>query len=276
MPCLTIHDALINVETWGTGAPLVLLHGFMGSVRTWDAHLPAFGEQFRVIAPDLLGHGLSEAPADPERYSMAYCVADLTAILDYYHLDRVHLLGYSMGGRVALSFAVHHPERVASLILESASPGIADPIERQTRVMADVALAERLEHDSLASFVDYWERLPLFASQRRLPDYTQASLRSQRMQNSARGLANSLRGLGTGVQLSLWDRLVEVAAPTLLITGELDTKFVKIGQTMAQELPNAQLVVVPGAGHTVHLEQPVAFNRLVLDHLAECSVNERP
>jgi 2-succinyl-6-hydroxy-2,4-cyclohexadiene-1-carboxylate synthase len=276
MPCLTIADALINVETWGSAAPLVLLHGFMGSARTWQENLPAFTDQYRVIAPDLLGHGLSAAPPDASRYSMACCIADLAAILDHYRLDRVHLLGYSMGGRVALSFAVAYPERVASLILESASPGLADPVERRRRVAVDEALAERLEHDGLAAFVDDWERLPLFASQRRLPAHTQAALRSQRMQNNARGLANSLRGMGTGVQPSLWDRLAGVAMPTLIVVGALDSKFVDIGQAMAQRLPQARLAIVPGAGHTVHLEQPIAFDRLVLDHLAEHSVNERP
>jgi 2-succinyl-6-hydroxy-2,4-cyclohexadiene-1-carboxylate synthase len=276
MPCLTVHDALINVETSGSGAPLVLLHGFMGSARTWDAHLPTFAGRYQVIAPDLLGHGLSAAPADSARYRMACCIADLAAILDHYRLDRVHLLGYSMGGRVALSFTVAHPERVASLILESASPGLADPEERRKRVTADEALAERLERDGLAAFVDNWEQLPLFASQRHLPAQTRAALRSQRMQNNAGGLANSLRGMGTGAQPSLWDRLAGVAMPTLLVVGALDPKFVDIGQAMAQRLPQARLTIVPGAGHTVHLEQPAAFERLVLDHLAECGVSGRP
>jgi 2-succinyl-6-hydroxy-2,4-cyclohexadiene-1-carboxylate synthase len=248
----------------------------MGSARTWQAHLPAFTDRYRVIAPDLIGHGLSAAPADSAHYSMARCIADLAAILDYYRLDSVHVLGYSMGGRVALSFAVAHPERVASLILESASPGIADPEERRKRVTADEALAERLERDGLAAFVDHWEHLPLFASQRHLPAQTRAALHSQRMQNNAGGLANSLRGMGTGVQPSLWDRLAGVTMPTLIIAGALDVKFVDIGQAMAQRLPQARLAIVPGAGHTVHLERPAAFERLVLDHLAECGVSGRP
>jgi 2-succinyl-6-hydroxy-2,4-cyclohexadiene-1-carboxylate synthase len=276
MPCLTINDALINVETWGSGTPLVLLHGFMGSARTWEMHLPAFTDQHQVIVPDLLGHGLSEAPVDPSRYNMACCIADLAAILDYYHLDRVHLLGYSLGGRIGLAFAIKYPDRVGSLVLESASPGIADPIERRKRVAADEALAEWLERDRLAAFVDYWERLPLFASQTHLPAHVQAALRSQRMQNRVEGLANSLRGVGAGAQPTLWDRLTGVALPCLVIVGALDAKFIDIGQAIVQRLPKARLVVVPGAGHTVHLEQPVAFDRLVLDHLADHSVTYRP
>jgi 2-succinyl-6-hydroxy-2,4-cyclohexadiene-1-carboxylate synthase len=275
MPCLTVNDALINVETWGAGTPLMLLHGFMGSARTWDAHRPAFNGRYQVIAPDLLGHGLSEAAATPARYNMSCCLADLATVLDYYHVDRVHLLGYSMGGRIALSFAVKYPDRIASLVLESASPGMADLAERQKRVVADEAFAERLEHEGLAAFVDHWERLPLFASQRHLPAHTLAAHRAQRMQNSVTGLANSLRGIGAGVQPSLWDRLESVAAPSLLLVGALDTKYMDIGRAMVQKLPKARLVVVPGAGHTVHLEQPVEFDRLVLAHLAEHSVNYR-
>ncbi len=275
MPCLTINDALIKVETWGSGTPLVLLHGFMGSTRTWSDHLAAFTERYQVIAPDLLGHGLSNSPAHPARYSMACCIADLAAILDYYHLDRVHLLGYSLGGRIALSFAVKHPARVASMVLESASPGIGDALERRKRVAADEALAERLERDGLAAFVDYWERLPLFASQTHLPGHIRAVLHSLRMQNNVEGLANSLRGVGSGAQPSLWDQLPGLGVPSLLVVGALDAKFIDIGQATVQRLPKARLVVVPGAGHTVHLEQPAAFDRLVLDHLDEHTINYR-
>ena len=273
MSRLNINDLHFNVEMQGSGEPLILLHGFMGSTRTWDRHLPAFSNHAQVIAVDLLGHGLSDVPPTPARYQMERCTIDLAAIFDHFGLNSVHLLGYSMGGRVALSFAAAYPDRVRSLVLESSSPGIAHPAERASRVARDEAQAEQLERDGLAAFVDYWEKLPLFTSQASLPDAIRANLRSHRMQNSVIGLANSLRGLGTGVQPSLWDRLAGLDMPSLLIVGALDAKYLEIGQAMTGRLPKARLAIVPEAGHTVHLEQPDRFDRLVLDHLAQFSAN---
>lgn len=264
---LTVNGLGYNVEAGGAGEPLVLLHGFTGSAANWRELAAAWAARFQTIAPDLPGHGGTEAPADPARYAMAHCVADLAGLLDQLDLSAVHVLGYSLGGRVALHFAAAHPERVRALILESASPGLATAEERAARIAADEALAARLERDGLAAFVGYWERLPLFASQARLPAEARAALRVQRLQNNPVGLANSLRGLGTGVQPSLWERLPEIRLRTLLIAGALDEKFTAIARQMAARLPQAGLEIVPEAGHTVHLEQPKAFQRLIAEFI---------
>ena len=264
---LTVNGLGFTVEAGGSGEPLVLLHGFTGSAASWRAHRPALEARHRVVAPDLLGHGGSDAPADPARYAMAPTVADLAGLLDQLELRAILLLGYSMGGRVALHFAAAHPERVRGLILESASPGLATAAERAARIAADEALAARIEREGLAAFVDHWERLPLFAGQAQLPAEVRAALRTQRLANNPAGLANSLRGLGTGAQPSLWDRLPEIRTPALLMAGALDEKFTAIAQQMAAALPTARLAIVPAAGHTVHLEQPEAFQRLVTEFI---------
>src|SRR5450432_1341420 len=194
MPRYTVHGIQFNLSDYGSfGAdlPLLLLHGFMGSAGSWPPHIPALSAKSRrVLALDLLGHGLTDSPADPARYSMPHCSADFAALLDQLGLKRVTVLGYSMGGRTALHFALTYPQRVAALILESASPGLADQSERQARVASDEALALRLERDGLPAFVNYWERLPLFASQARLPAETQNAVRQGRLANNAQGLAN--------------------------------------------------------------------------------------
>src|SRR5262249_12915331 len=153
----------LNVESTGSGDPLVLLHGFTGSAATWKSHAEVFSHKFLVIAVDLHGHGISESPVDPRRYAMEYCAEDLIAILGHFALERINLLGYSMGGRVALHFAVNHPDRVQSLILESASPGLEDPQARIDRRADDEFIAKRIEKEGLESFVEYWGNLPLFA-----------------------------------------------------------------------------------------------------------------
>src|SRR5581483_1844933 len=150
--------------------PLVLLHGFTGSASGWGALLDKLAVAgFHVIAIDMLGHGQSDVPADPSRYSIEHCQADITGILQQLDIQpgEAILLGYSMGGRIALYSAFSGYFR--ALILESASPGIADPSEREQRRLSDIALADRIERDGITSFVHYWENLPLFASQHTLP-----------------------------------------------------------------------------------------------------------
>ncbi len=267
MPAIAVNGIRLNLERVGAGPPLVLLHGFTGSAATWTPHLDAFAGHFSVIAVDLPGHGASDTPADPARSGMKQCVADLLALFDRLEIERVSLLGYSMGGRVALNLAIAAPERIRALVLESASPGIADLEERLARRRSDAALADMIEREGIEAFVDYWERLPLFASQAALPAATRDRQRAQRLANTARGLATSLRCIGTGMMAPLHDRLGEIQFPVLLIAGELDEKYFRLGQDIAGALPTARLVVVPDGGHATHLEQPEVFHRHVLEFL---------
>jgi 2-succinyl-6-hydroxy-2,4-cyclohexadiene-1-carboxylate synthase len=248
------------------GLTLLLLHGFTGSAAGWGAHLDAFAASgLRVIALDMLGHGGSDAPADPTRYRFEHVRGDVLAALcalDVEPRDTV-LLGYSMGGRMALHAALGASFR--GLILESASPGLATEEERAARRISDEALAARIERDGIAPFVDEWERLPLFASQSLLPDETRDALRQERLRNTPFGLANSLRGAGTGAQPPLHDALPTLTTPTLLLAGEHDEKFSRIAWQIAEHLPNAEARIVLDAGHTVHLEQPDLFDALVTE-----------
>lgn len=245
---------------------LVMLHGFTGSAASWGSHLDILAIYgLRVIAFDLPGHGQSDMPTDPGRYALECCQQDILAALQKFGVQRgeAMLLGYSMGGRIALYTAFSGFFR--ALILESASPGLADPAEREERRASDEALAARIERDGVEAFVDYWEKLPLFESQSRLPYEVRTALRKERLTNRAKGLVQSLRGAGTGVQSPLHARLPSLDIPVLLIAGELDTKFTTIARSMAQALPEAHMCIVPGAGHTVHLEQPGEFDALVGD-----------
>ena len=265
---LSVHGARLDVELREpAGAPvgtLTLLHGFTGSAAGWGAHLDSFAAAgLRVLALDMLGHGASDAPDDPCRYAIEHCREDILAALAQMGVGAggSALLGYSMGGRIALYTAFSG--YFAALILESASPGLATEAERSARRASDAALAERIERDGVPAFVNEWERLPLFASQHTVPVDRRAALRAQRLDNRAVGLANSLRGVGTGAQPSLWDNLPRLATPTLLIAGALDTKYTAIARQMAVRLPNAQFTIIPDAGHTPHFEQPAAFDEAV-------------
>jgi len=251
----------LHVEIDGAGSPIVLLHGFTGSARAWDEVAPHL--RARVIRVDLIGHGQSPSPPDPGLYTLDHATRDLTEVLDRLGLERVDLLGYSMGGRVALHFAVHAQHRLRRLILESASPGIEDAAERARRVASDDALAERILRDGLPAFVEEWEQQPLLRPAAHVSQTARARQHELRLQNDPLGLANSLRGMGTGQQEPLWSQLPSLDVPAHLVVGQNDTRYCAVAERMRSTLPRATLEVVPEAGHTVHADQPAAFVKVV-------------
>ena len=262
-----VNGVHLHVETWGSGPPLLLLHGFTGSAATWAPHLPCFAARARVVALDLLGHGESDAPRDADRYRMARAAEDLAAVLDGLGIDAAAVLGYSMGGRLALYLASAAPERVRALIAVSASPGVRDEEARRARRINDAALAAAIEREGVRAFVDRWEREPLFATQHGLPAAVRAAIRADRLRHSAVGLANSLRGMGQGAQPPLHDWLPGLRMPALIVAGALDSRYCGVAREMQASIPGSRLAIVPEAGHAPQWEQPVHFQRMVLSFL---------
>ncbi|MBC1411853.1 2-succinyl-6-hydroxy-2,4-cyclohexadiene-1-carboxylate synthase [Listeria welshimeri] len=257
---------LVNGQTYyvtntvnGEKPVLLMLHGFTGSNKTFQESITHLEEHFSIVAPDLLGHGKTDSPDEIARYSIERIVDDLVTILQELKIMQCFVLGYSMGGRVATAFASAHPEMVRGLILVSSSPGLAQKDLQESRVQADNRLADMLESEGIRSFVDYWEKLALFASQEILSDELKKRIRLERLAQNPNGLAMSLRGMGTGKQPSYWNHLADFTFPVLLMTGSLDEKFEKIAQEMQQLLPNSTHVTVQNAGHAVYLEQPNIF-----------------
>jgi 2-succinyl-6-hydroxy-2,4-cyclohexadiene-1-carboxylate synthase len=183
-------------------------------------------------------------------------------------VERAVWLGYSMGGRVALTRAAQAPQSVAGLILVGASPGIVEPRARATRAAADERLAAAIEQDGLAAFVDRWADLPIFASQARLGPQHAARMRRQRLCNDPDALAASLRHAGQGVMPPLFDALPGLRLPTLLVAGAMDEKYRALASDMADSLPDGEVSLVAGAGHAVQLEDPAALAGLVATWLA--------
>ncbi len=237
-----------------TTATLVL-HGFTGSAAAMvplTRRLPG-----PVLALDLAGHGVGPISDDPADYTMAAAVAGVVDAAA--HLGRFALVGYSMGGRVALHVALAHPDRVVALALIGARAGIDDPFERAERVAADNALADRIESEGIGWFTDHWSAQPLFATQRtRLSPDQLAQLRAQRLACDPRGLAHSLRGMGAGAVEPVGCHLGELSMPCALIAGADDAKFADIARHMAVAIPQATVCLLPDAGHAAHLEAPCA------------------
>lgn len=259
----------LNVDVAGAGPPLVLLHGFTGSARAWGDFGELLARSFTTIAVDIVGHGASDAPAALDHYQMPRAVADIVNAVRLAGYRRAHWLGYSMGGRTALHVAAAYPDAVARLVLIGASPGIDDPHERATRIASDEALANRIQREGIEPFVDYWEHIPLFATQRRLPTEVRARIRDGRLACSPQGLANSLRGMGAGAQDPLHARLRDLTMPALVIAGSDDAKYVDVGRKLAQAMHCAQFLSIPGVGHAAHIEAPGACADAVVPFLQE-------
>ncbi|WP_051062786.1 alpha/beta fold hydrolase [Ilumatobacter nonamiensis] len=226
---------------------VVLAHGFTQTARSWadiEARLHESTPGVVTQAIDLPGHGRA---GDVH--------TDLWGAAD--HLVRQGgagtYVGYSMGGRVSLHAALAHPELVERLVLIGATAGIDDADERAARRASDERLAERVEQIGVEKFIDEWLANPLFAG---LDE--ESAMRSDRLRNSAAGLASSLRTTGTGTQDPLWSRLGEVRCPTLVLVGEHDSKFRSLGERLTSGIDDSRLIVIEDAGHSVHLENPSA------------------
>lgn len=233
---------------------LTFIHGFTQTGRSWNPIVDDLARDHECLSLDAPGHGGSPDGAR----SLEQCGADVVE-----SSPGGVLIGYSMGARMALHAVLDQPHHFSGLVLVSGTPGIEDDAERHQRRIADDALADRIETIGVESFVDEWLTNPLFAGLT-----SDMAMRDDRIRNSARGLADSLRHAGTGTQSPQWGRLGSIKIPVLIVTGSLDPKFVEIGRRMGVLIPHSTLVSIDGAGHTVHLEKPLEFQATVREWLA--------
>jgi 2-succinyl-6-hydroxy-2,4-cyclohexadiene-1-carboxylate synthase len=256
---LAIAEYHFHYQSGGNpqGQPLLFLHGFMGDCQEFDPILPYFWDDFYCLVIDLPGHGQTEVMGDDSNYGMEKTAIALINFLDYFQLSKIGLIGYSMGGRLALYLALHFPEKFSHLILESASPGLQSAIARKKRIEHDAQWIKKLKNENFSEVLTEWYQQSLFNSLRNLPDFS--DLFARRLNNSPEKLAKSLQYLGTGQQMSLWEKLHQGSVPLLLLVGGQDHKFVAINQKIAVDYPQTQLIIFPHRGHNLHLEDSHDF-----------------
>lgn len=236
----------LHADHRGTGPRLALVHGFTQTRRCWGPIADDLAQDHELVLVDAPGHGRS-ADVALDLVDGGRAMAE--------HAGPATFVGYSMGGRFALHAALERPEMVRGLVLIGATAGIDDADERARRRDDDEVRARRIEEIGVARFLDEWLALPLFAGLT-----SAAACRDERLENTAGGLASSLRLAGTGTQQPSWGRLHTLTMPVLVVAGADDTKFTSLGERLVRAIgPRARLVTIEGAGHTAHLEQPDLF-----------------
>lgn len=235
----------------------LLLHGFTGAPEVFDTIVE--GLEPPVLAPALLGHGPSP-PLGSQTFQQE--IERLGALVRERLRGPAHLLGYSMGARVALAVLNEHPELFQSALLIGVNPGVQSEAERVERKQQDAAWRLMIENQGVDQFLDRWQSLPLFETQQQLPHVVLEAQRRLRQTHTKRGLCQALDVLGLGSMPNYWPKLGKLNRTVRLIVGERDHKFRHIGEVMIRELPHATLHVIPRVGHNVLLEAPWTIQEL--------------
>lgn len=267
MPLAAVNGVRLYYEATGRGRPVVFVHGFACGIRSWDPQVRALSRTYRVVAYDVRGHGLSDAPPDAASYSQPTSVEDLRGLLAHLKMRRASVVGLSMGGNIALNFALAYPALVSALVVAdtgAGSDGTDDWVEGAH------AFASALDTGGTERFADMAMANPLFARYCDGGAEAQRFIRSCLMTHRAHGLAHTAREVLSRrpTIYSLKDRLAHLRVPTLLIVGEHDEPCRKVHDFMARTLPRARHIVLPGIGHLSNLEAPAPFNAAVKRFLA--------
>lgn len=243
---------------------IMFLHGFAGCSDDWEDVIDLIPQSMQLIAIDLIGYGRSSAVNDLKYFSQNFQVRILKEIIDYLKLKSVILVGYSMGGRLALSFAIKHMGAIRGLVLESSTAGIQNKNEKDVRKKNDNELADYIENHSIKEFVKKWMSQEIFSTQENLSPNRYEKIKIKKLLLNKEMLACSLRGFGTGQMKSLWNNLSYIECPVLLITGEYDKKFCEINSRMNKLIPDSTHCIVKNSGHNIHLENPEEFVNLLM------------
>jgi len=248
----------ISLKGDNNNSAVIFLHGFMGSGHDWDEIISSLSDKYYCITIDLPGHGQSNNLEQlGDVWSFDAISRKLSDILIHLEIKTASLLGYSMGGRIALYFALKYPQLISRLILESTSPGIKNDDQREARLLKDLKIAHELRTESFDIFLDKWYELPFFSGIKIHPKYP--SLINRRNKNNPHLLAQSLESFSPGKQAYLMDQLVTLKMRVNLICGEKDQKYLNLMNQIKQQKPPFNLKIFNDCGHNVHFEKSEQF-----------------
>jgi pimeloyl-ACP methyl ester carboxylesterase len=268
MPHAPSKGAKLYYEEAGSGYPLLFVHEFAGDHRSWEAQLRFFARRYRCIAYNARGYPPSDVPDDPKLYAQEQQADDAAAVLDHLKIERAHVVGLSMGAFATLHFGLRHPARASALV--TAGIGSGAPKELRPRFQADsLAGAERFEREGSAAVAEAMAVGPARVQLLNKDPRGWEEEKRYLAEHSAKGSALTLRGY-QATRPSLYDLegpIARLAIPTLIVSGDEDEPCLDASLWLKRKMHHAALAILPRTGHCVNLEEPDAFNRLVLDFL---------
>lgn len=264
MPHAQVNGVRLYYEVTGDGPPIVFCHEFAGDYRSWQPQVEAFSGTSRCITYSQRGYLPSEVPEDIDAYTQELLVEDLRGLLDHLGITRAHVVGLSMGGNVALNFALTHPDRCLTTVVAGCGAGTVgrEQFERDTDQV--VAYLRQYGMAAFATmYADGAARVTFKRKDRAGWELFRRQLAEHSATGSALAMAGVIRRRPTIVALKV--RLNQLSVPTLLVVGDEDEPCLEPGLFMKREIATAGLVILPQSGHTINLEEPARFNQAVGD-----------
>ncbi|MCH8989246.1 MAG: alpha/beta fold hydrolase [Chloroflexi bacterium] len=268
MPTFSSDGVDIHYQVAGQGYPLVWSHEFAGDITSWEPQVNFFSRRYQIITYCHRGYPPSGVPGDPAAYSQDHLVEDLNRLLQHLGIEQAYIGGLSMGGTVAISFAIAHPEMCRALIVASAGAG-SNSGDRERLLASWQALSESMIADGMEKFADGYARGPERVQFLRKDPVGWAKFHAGLASHSAQGSSLTFRGvqMKRPTIYELEKDLQQIKAPTLVLIGDEDTPCVEPAIFMKRSIPACGLAVFPQSGHTINLEEPGLYNRTVLDFL---------
>ncbi len=278
MPYATTDDGVkLYFEETGAGAPIVFVHEFAADHRSWEMQMRHFGQRYRCITYGARGYPPSDVPEKPESYSQNRATDDILAVMDHLKIDKAHVVGLSMGGFASLHFGFRHPARARSLVV--AGVGYGAEKHETAKFKAEVGIVARsLLEEGMAAFAEKYAYGPTRVQFENKDPRGFAQFKKELAEHSALGSANTQLGC-QGERPSLYDLVDKMRAmtvPTLVLTGDEDWPCLAPSMLMKREIPSAALAVMPNCGHTINLEDPDQFNRIVGDFIVQVEAGRWP
>jgi 2-succinyl-6-hydroxy-2,4-cyclohexadiene-1-carboxylate synthase len=265
MPTASVKGIELHYRDVGEGFPVVLVHGFTGNSRNWALTIPALREEYRCISVDLRGHGLSAKPTEREDYTVEKMAGDVHALLDQLQIDECYLVGHSMGGMVSQQFVLDRPEIVRALVLVDTAAAVEDMAGYQDRFAERERLSRIAQESGMEAVFE--EQLRLNPQRQQLeanPDFIQ-TWREQFLMTSPEAYMYGAHGMAT--RRPLTPELHRINVPTLIVCGVNDEPFLEPSRRMHEAIPNSELVMLEGAGHSPMFEAPLQFNEVLTGFL---------
>lgn len=266
MPLARVNGVDLFYEETGSGTPVIFSHEFAGSFESWEPQARFFSRRYRVITYNHRGYPPSAVPEDPDVYSEEILIEDLRGLLDHLGIDKAHIVGLSMGGAIALKFAIQYPERCLGVVVAGAGSGTEnrEQFERDT-----IATIRRFEEGGMEAAAEVYMRGPARVQLLRKDPRGWQEMRRLFLTHSARGSALTMRGVQRRRRsiYDIGDQLPTVQPPVLILVGDEDEPCLDPALFMKRRIPNAGLVFFPKSGHCINLEEPDRFNAEVLSFL---------